>query len=325
MSPRVGQGTDPQTSTEELRARLLETERALAAAEKARQAELEMARRRVEDARAKFNAGLLSSSELMEIELELARAQARGDARAEREAELVVLERHMRDLQVMVEIGTASALDVAKLQGDIAHLESLRQDSSGLLAARAALESATVQLARTRELFEKGLVSQFQLQSAELKIREAGRQLANTEARVSGPGREEDRVRQAGRQADADRQELEQRYKALQRLYEERLSAARRRDATVASAEPVDPSRPIAAGDVLSVAIEGEPDLPPTYFLREDGTIRILFLGTFKVAGQTAAQVRDAIGKALADRRLGSASQVTVTARRAIRRTAVKR
>ena len=74
---------------------------------------------------------------------------------------------------------------------------------------------------------------------------------------------------------------------------------------------------PAAAGDVLEVRIGGEPDLPTHYDIRGDGTIRLPFLGSFKVVGQTAAQVQAAIGKQIADRKLGPANQVTVSVLRA--------
>jgi protein involved in polysaccharide export with SLBB domain len=70
---------------------------------------------------------------------------------------------------------------------------------------------------------------------------------------------------------------------------------------------------PAAAGDVLEVRIGGEPDLPTHYDIRADGTIRLPFLGSFKVVGQTAAQVQAAIGKQMNDRKLGPANQVTVS------------
>ena len=73
---------------------------------------------------------------------------------------------------------------------------------------------------------------------------------------------------------------------------------------------------PAAAGDVLEIRIGGEPDLPTHYDIRSDGTIRLPFLGSFKVVGQTAAQVQAAIGKQMSDRKLGPANQVTVSVMR---------
>lgn len=68
----------------------------------------------------------------------------------------------------------------------------------------------------------------------------------------------------------------------------------------------------VAAGDVVHVTIGGEPDLPSMYRVTTEGTIRLPFLGPLKVVGLTAAQVRDAVGRQLSDRRLGSAATVEV-------------
>jgi protein involved in polysaccharide export with SLBB domain len=84
-------------------------------------------------------------------------------------------------------------------------------------------------------------------------------------------------------------------------------------------ATPVDPARPIAVGDTLQVFISDEPDLPTTYVVRNDGTIRLPLLGGLKVAGQPAEQVRGAITRLLADRRLGAGSEVSVTIRQIAR------
>jgi protein involved in polysaccharide export with SLBB domain len=53
------------------------------------------------------------------------------------------------------------------------------------------------------------------------------------------------------------------------------------------------------------------------YKVTTEGTIRVPFIGSIKVVGLTAAQVRDSIGRQLAERRLGSASSVQVGVMRA--------
>jgi len=50
--------------------------------------------------------------------------------------------------------------------------------------------------------------------------------------------------------------------------------------------------------------------------VRTDGTIRLPLIGMIKVAGLNSKQVQEAIGKLLADRRLGSAADLTVSIRR---------
>jgi protein involved in polysaccharide export with SLBB domain len=78
----------------------------------------------------------------------------------------------------------------------------------------------------------------------------------------------------------------------------------------------MDAAEKVQPTDLLVIEIRGEPDLPVNYTVRADGTIRLPFLGSITVEGQTAAQVRESIGKVLSDRKLGSVSQVTVTHRR---------
>ena len=74
-----------------------------------------------------------------------------------------------------------------------------------------------------------------------------------------------------------------------------------------------DENATVSSGDVLRITIAGEPDLPSAYRVGPEGTVRVPFLGPLKVLGLTAAQAREAVGKLLADRRLGSASNVQVT------------
>jgi hypothetical protein len=70
----------------------------------------------------------------------------------------------------------------------------------------------------------------------------------------------------------------------------------------------------IRPGDVLSVEISGESDLPRTYVVQADGTVRLPILGAIKVAGQTAQQAGQAITKQVS--RVNSSASVHVTLRR---------
>jgi beta-lactamase regulating signal transducer with metallopeptidase domain len=68
--------------------------------------------------------------------------------------------------------------------------------------------------------------------------------------------------------------------------------------------------------DSLTISIEGEPDLPTVFTVRSDGSIRFPFLGSIRVQGSTTAQVQSVIRKLLADRKLVSNPEVTVSAQR---------
>jgi beta-lactamase regulating signal transducer with metallopeptidase domain len=69
-------------------------------------------------------------------------------------------------------------------------------------------------------------------------------------------------------------------------------------------------------GDMLSIEIAGEPDLPRAYRVDTNGAIRLPLLGAIAVAGLTAQQVRDTVTGALSERQLGQGKTVTVTLRR---------
>jgi hypothetical protein len=74
----------------------------------------------------------------------------------------------------------------------------------------------------------------------------------------------------------------------------------------------VDQSREIRGGDVLRIEIQNEPGLPTRFEVAADGTIRIPFLGTMKVAGRTPAQIQEQLGRALTDRKLVERAEVAV-------------
>ena len=95
-----------------------------------------------------------------------------------------------------------------------------------------------------------------------------------------------------------------------------RFERAQTDEARLEARQVIPASERARVNDVLVIEITGEPDLPRAYTIRTDGTIRLPFLGSIKAEGQTAGQIRDAIGRQLADRKLGSASQVHVTVRR---------
>jgi hypothetical protein len=93
---------------------------------------------------------------------------------------------------------------------------------------------------------------------------------------------------------------------ALRRSREERM---------MAEAQPVtDPAEPIRAGDVLSVEITGETELPRTYVVQPDGSIRLPILGAIRVAGTTVQQAGQSITKQIA--RVNSSARVHVSLRR---------
>ncbi|HVQ42899.1 MAG TPA: M56 family metallopeptidase [Vicinamibacterales bacterium] len=209
-------------------------------------------------------------------------------------------------------------------------------------ALKQEIDRAARELERTRALFERGLVSQSQVAEVEAKLRTLSERLVQDAqkhelmARLGDQQHDVEKVlavlqHQKERSAEVEKMKrmIEEHLKATmhdraedmekaKRAVDEHLQANRQaRESEVAmlkhgrSLAPVD--GPAAAGDVLEVRIGGEPDLPTHFDIRADGTIRLPFLGSFKVVGQTAAQVQAAIGKQMSARKLGSANLVTVS------------
>ena len=205
------------------------------------------------------------------------------------------------------------------------------------------IDRAAREVERMRALFERGLVSQTQMAEVEAKLRALSERMVQDAQKHELMARHQDQQRdvekvlaelaqhQKERSAEVEKMKrmIEDHVKATmhnraeelektKRAIDEHLQANRRaRESEVAMLKhgrnlaPVD--GPAAAGDVLEVRIGGEPDLPTHFDIRADGTIRLPFLGSFKVVGQTAAQVQAAIGKQMSDRKLGAANLVTVS------------
>jgi hypothetical protein len=151
------------------------------------------------------------------------------------------------------------------------------------------------------------LDAEFQLLLREAELR---RETARRQAEID----------RAIRETSGDRNaELEQ---LVRKLLELQGQLAARTDSRYAlaersGAEPVtNPNEPVRAGDLLVVEIAGEPDLPREYQVRGDGTIRLPLIGSIRVVGSTANQVREAIAKQITDRGLGKAPGVAVSLRR---------
>lgn len=243
----------------------------------ARGAEIAAARRQFEDARKKFDAGLISESQLMEARAALAKAEAKGDATA---------------------------------------------------TIAAALDEARVKLDRSHVLIERGLMSPTQTAELEVTIKALAQRMADmtidqkalAQAMESAQAAREKSLTDARQRSDL----LAARLDGLdeKRLVESLQALRAGIDKTVTGSLPslalqhVDPSSPVQAGDVLRMTINGEPDLPASYRVTGDGTIRLPFVGAIKVAGLNTAQVREAVGKQLSAKKLGSVDQVTVAVTR---------
>jgi TonB family protein len=77
-----------------------------------------------------------------------------------------------------------------------------------------------------------------------------------------------------------------------------------------------DPATQVRAADLLVVDIAGEDQLPRWFVVETGGTIRLPLIGRFTVVDLTATQVRDAIARALTERKLAEGRTVTVVIHR---------
>ena len=234
---------------------------------------------------------------------------ADGQAQAATEAELAAARRRYEEARQLFEKGLTSRTQLLEAEAALAKLQA-RGNADATAAIE--LQRAKEQLARAAQLVEKGLMTARDLAALEVQV-------ANAEQRLLA-SRTAERTRDVRAAAEANTADA----RRLHQLLAERTAAvAHEQDAALLErlsrltvdieAQAVAATEPARVGDTLRITIEGEPELPSSYRVRDDGTIRLPFVGVLKVSGLTAAQVREAVGKQLSDRKLGSVSQVRVT------------
>jgi hypothetical protein len=249
---------------------------------RAHEAQADVARRQTEEIRKLYEKGLVSRSQMQEEQAGLARAQATEAFVA---AQLKEAQIKLARSKQLVEKGLMSTGQLAELEAIVRNLERVRDRLPHEALANAARD-AQAHAADTARLLSE-------VQAAQRASREAAAEAA------AAAQQDQAKLRaQLAQQADRIAREVEaQQHRAV-------VSAV------------ISATEPVKVGDTVRVALDGEPDLPPNYTVRADGTIRLLFVGSIKVVGLTTAQVRDAIGRQLADRKLGSASQLKVSVSR---------
>ena len=159
------------------------------------------------------------------------------------------------------------------------------------------MRSAEAALSRQRELLDKGLATRQSLVAAEEELNQLRLQL------------EQAKVRRSTMQDRELLQELESRKRQIHELEERGLVAHR-------NLSTLDATATLQAQDRLTITIEGEPDLPTTFTVRTDGSIRFPFLGSIRVQGSTSSQVQAALQKLISDKGLARNPAVTVSASR---------
>jgi beta-lactamase regulating signal transducer with metallopeptidase domain len=185
-----------------------------------------------------------------------------------------------------------------------AEIAMLQQEITGL----------NTEHARLRRMFEVGLTGQDSVREIEGRLAVAQRKLSDVKARldlrrrdIELRTREQDLERQRASaldelfRADASMRELvtgraseQERQRAAQQLTD---LQARMQQQLQGLSSVTDPAATARAGDVIGVTIHGEPDLPQSYVVREDGTIRLPLLDAIKVVGLNTTQIEAAIRK----------------------------
>jgi beta-lactamase regulating signal transducer with metallopeptidase domain len=172
---------------------------------------------------------------------------------------------------------------------------------------RAQMERAVEQLQRARKLEESGLAADPTVADLEMALHKLQREIE---------------VVQQAREFDIASAQLETQAADQMREYDRALQeyalVAQARENLVLSndAEAItDPAAQIRDKDVLIIAITGEPDLPESYRVQSDGTIRLPLMPPVKVTGLTVAKARDAIVNLLHEHHLAN-PQVQVRLRR---------
>ena len=276
----------PEQATTSTAAR--DAERAKAAREAARQRELEKVTEEVERA-------VLALARAREVEKATQERPAREVRRmleteqrpreAARARELAEVRRAIeanKEAQETTQEVARRRLERARESNDLASLESQ-------------LRVAEAALSRQKALIEKGLVSRQDLVAAEEQVTLLRHQLEQARAGMTTIDHE-----------------YQQRLESRRRVQElERRGLVAHRNLSMLEAGAT-----LQAEDRLEITIDGEPDLPTTFTVREDGSIRFPFLGSIRVQGSTASQVQNVIQKLISDKGLARNPAVHVSASR---------
>ena len=241
---------------------------------------------------------------------------------------------HIQQLEaarVLADKGLVAPSHIRELEAALAQEQNRRADArvrAELDRDRLALkiDEAVRQSERAAVLAERGLTTQRHVDEMRQTVEELRQRLANQHSETEAQRHQELQHKMNELQAvQAERlRRSADDARALERMVEQRrlremVRAVEVVPDAVSSGQFETTSRVITSGDVLRITISGEPDLPSTYQVRTDGTIRMPLLGSFKVVGQTSQQLREAIGRKLSESRLGSASSVTIELRRPAR------
>jgi len=283
--PRVvsEQSAADARKAEEIRAKMAEVETALAKLQSQR-ADIEFARER-QDLEAQLAAGM---------------------------AQLETAKLNLERLRKMVDTGMIDQREYQIAQNDMRVLEQKINGLKGNLESQQSLFRNARAVEEQKVQYEKLLRAMADAQGVEMetKLEYAKKELVDRENKIA-------EYRKGGKEVPPemtlDYQALASNYEAMrqQKMLMGFELASRKLEV---AAEVMPAGTQARSGDLFVVQIVDEPDLPQTYEVKSDGTIRLPIVGVLRVQGQDARQVRDAIVKWFADHKM--TAQVELTLRR---------
>ena len=276
---------------------------------------------------------LMKDKVTLELLMKDVQAAGTADQQRAREARERLLLEEAQKYERMLEL--QRSIDRERIQIEMQVRET--QGNARIAAIESELQAARANFERAKQQVEVGVVDRSVLIKLEAELRNAEHQLMAARAEHQMLGQEMNlRLREAELRRDTERRRAEYeralqesggkpdaRYEELARkLMELELLLVARGDGRYVLAERsnleavTNSNELVRAGDVLVIEIAGEPDLPREYEVRTDGTIRLPLIGSVRVAGSTASQVREAVVKQITDRGLGKSPGVAVSLRR---------
>jgi hypothetical protein len=197
--------------------------------------------------------------------------------------------------------------ELARQEEELKHAREIEQAVAAHETLRSEYEQARAEAARMQVLVETGraereMGEQVQARARELErgVQRAANEVAFRERNAAlqqqriAQMAEYDALRKQYERLVAESETAKQRAEIAQ-LHAQRELDRQRQAAAEQRMSRIEENAAIAPGDVVSITIEGESDLPLTYTVSGDGAIRVPLLGRFAVQGRNAAAVRDEI------------------------------
>lgn len=226
----------------------------------------------------------------------------------ERARQILMLEAQLKEM-----LASQRALDEKRTDLEIAqHASEVNAKMEDL---QLTLQQLRTETERVKRQFDVGLAPESAVTDLQARMRQVELEIARVQ-------KEREYFEMSARldQASVDQK---REYEALMRQYQvrefetptgQRFETRPEFDASMS--EELSANEQIRAGDVVTITIPGEPDVPPTYRVTPEGTIKLPLMPALHVSGMTAAQVGEAINNQLRDRKISNDPRVAIRVRR---------